>query len=312
MTSEFNFNENYTDLIDLAREVSNETRIGYSSNKELIKKQFKTNVSYNVNSNENVVSNIYMRLSLIDYFYSTNMGRTFDSIYDMSKKINNIGDVEKQKEHFNKFLKNPMDKETYEDSIFSKQFGYRKKIKEKNGIHAQSLLSKYAYFLLDGDYPIYDDLAKKSMEQLISMKIKNIKSFYDQIKILKEELKDNSYDDLDRLLWLLGKVKKGSYSLIINRENYEKLYIGASEWFTEKMKSQNDSFKKSMKELSSSQINSVIAYYTFTEADIFKKMELLKLQEFLDKAKSIFENLLPQEKSVYLIIKENKKNSKSL
>jgi len=177
-----------------------------------------------------VLETIVFRLTIIDGYYSTQLNKRYFGIEEIAEAIINITDddyllVEK----FSYYLRNP----EYDNEIsglFESDYGYRKTGKKVGG--AQSLISKYAYFLTKYKFPIYDRLVKVSYPE-----IKNLYpelELYDLTKLFSREyftnitnlnkVSDiNDYDKLDNLLWLFGKLKEGSFSLILNRNDYLKL-----------------------------------------------------------------------------------------
>ena len=171
---------------------------------------------------------IKLRLTIIDSYYSTQMSKRLFGIEEIAKEIETINDKDLS-EMFLNFLKNP-DKEEYILKLFNLKFGCNKvgkKIKT-----APSLISKYAYFLTNFKFPIYDSLAKISYDMLqkkySDMKLEklennDIKGYFNKIKNLNEITGINDYDVLDNFLWLYGKLTQGSFSLILKKENYLEL-----------------------------------------------------------------------------------------
>lgn len=209
----------------------------YIQGKKLIYSFFK-------NENENLdLETIKLRLTIIDSMYSTNMSRRLFGISDLSKEILEIS------QHKDSLLKSKLkifiNKNTNEEEIkklFNKKFGI-----DKRGINkgkAVSLISKYFYFLTKFEFPIYDSLVKDYLPEVIKKHFLKIegstnKNPVDTFKYIincnkKSEIED--FNILDNMCWLYGKVKKGSYSLILNKENYKKLI---REINVEKLKSED-------------------------------------------------------------------------
>jgi hypothetical protein len=170
---------------------------------------------------------VKLRLTFIDSIYSTNMSKRLFGINELALEILNISQNHDNVliEKIRTFLSNPTNKNDI-SNIFFKQFGIDKKGKPKG--HAASLISKYFYFLLDFQFPIYDSLVKdnlpiinKKIQCIKKLNLKNgqIQYFNDIIKFNKES-EINDFNKLDNMCWLFGKINKGSFSLIINKNKY--------------------------------------------------------------------------------------------
>jgi hypothetical protein len=48
----------------------------------------------------------------------------------------------------------------------------------------------------------------------------NEKNYFIAIKELNKTLGINNYEKLDNLMWLLGKIKSGSFSILMDKEKY--------------------------------------------------------------------------------------------
>ena len=114
-------------------------------------------------------------------------------------------------------------------NLFTEKYGIGKEGNDKG--QAISLITKYAYFETNFQFPIYDSivremypllweycgLAKNEMPKMASM-VNNITVFIEALDLLKEKLgnpKQLTYDNLDRLLWHTGKIMRGNLSLIL-------------------------------------------------------------------------------------------------
>ena len=112
--------------------------------------------------------------------------------------------------------------------IFEKNYGIQKDGRESG--QAASLISKYLYFLTSYKFPIYDSLAIDSYK--IISEYKNLRltplntkfnvSYFESMNSLNRISKINDYNKLDNFLWLIGKIRNGSFSLILNEVNYKK------------------------------------------------------------------------------------------
>lgn len=190
--------------------------------------------SFFENENENLdLEKIKLRLTIIDSMYSTNMSRRLFGISDLSKEILEISQYKDSllKSKLKIFIDNSTNEEEIK-KLFNKKFGI-----DKRGINkgkAVSLISKYFYFLTKFQFPIYDSLVKDYLPEVIkkhSLKIegstnKNPINTFKYIINCNKKSEIEDFNILDNMCWLYGKVKKGSYSLILNKDNYKKLIKG--------------------------------------------------------------------------------------
>ena len=195
------------------------TETQYLSNKEIISTLFK---DIPTNNFESVVKN---RITIIDSYYSTQMSKRLYGIDELAKVISVYSDVTLKTETA-KFLNNPSN-DNLLSRLFLKEYGIDKSGKPFG--KAISLISKYIYFLNDGNFPIYDSLAIDSYKLLkknsfIRTEIAiNEDNYFDYIKHLNSVTNINDYEKLDNLLWLIGKLSKGSFSILMNKSKYESL-----------------------------------------------------------------------------------------
>ncbi len=215
---------------------------GFSTDKTAIERIFKM-------TDSRKLSDILLRLTVIDSMYSTQMNRRY---YGLQKLAENIRIIEQDKgikrlcveflaqgdcrdarlfdgkangEHFN---------------LFAEHYGIGKDGSGK-GV-AVSLISKYAYFETDYGFPIYDSIACEMYPQIWNycgfgenvnkLTVKNSNQRMDGDKTIVEYTKaidvliarlggKISYDHLDRLLWFVGKILRGNLSLVLDRKSYE-------------------------------------------------------------------------------------------
>lgn len=209
---------NLIDIAELAHNILN-SETQYLSNKEIISALFK---DIPTNDFESVVKN---RITIIDSYYSTQMSKRLYGIDELAHNFAQYPD-DILKTEAAKFLNNP-NKDCLINSLFKKKYGINKSGKPYG--KAISLISKYLYFLNDGNFPIYDSLAIDSYKLLkkndfISTKIViNEENYFAYLKQLNIDTNINNYEKLDNLLWLLGKLSKGSFAILMNKDRYERL-----------------------------------------------------------------------------------------
>lgn len=210
----------------------------YAIDKSIISHYFKTYIT-----GLDYKAQIQARLTIIDSYYSTNMSKRYFGIEDLSQKLlemaasselqvsSSIEQMnkldEKLKERFINYAKNPDNEVELTESLFNLKYGMNKSGSSGKAI---SLISKYAYFLTNYRFPIYDNLVKNVYGLIvkhIGLKEKlpkdDFKEYVVSINKLKQETGIKEYDTLDNFLWLTGKVRKGNFSLILSRETLSAL-----------------------------------------------------------------------------------------
>ena len=161
------------------------------------------------------IESVNIRLTIIDSLYSTNMGRRLFGITDLSNEIFLIGKDEYLLTEIEKYKK---DSEDSKISILLKnEYGIR-----KYGA-ARSLISKYLYFVSGHNFPIEDSLVKLNINDVL-------KYFYEKAIIINDNLLHElisfcenekiKFDEFDNFMWLLGKLLRGSLSLLLPKDNY--------------------------------------------------------------------------------------------
>ena len=191
----------------------------YKSNKVIISALFNDISS---NDFESVVKN---RITIIDSYYSTQMNKRLYGIDELANNLAKYSD-DTLKLEAKKYLNNPK-AEGVIKKLFAKEYGIDKSGKPFG--KAISLISKYLFFLNDYKFPIYDSLALISYKLLQNGNyIKNNQSinennFYNLIKELNIDSNINNYEKLDNLLWLIGKLSKGSFAILMTKHKYESL-----------------------------------------------------------------------------------------
>ena len=200
-------------------------------------------------------SGILARLTIIDALYSTQMNRRYYGLDELAESLVLLSQQQKKPlaDLFINFAKN-QDTSSFNftkieggrsipTNLFDEKYGIGKDGGDK-GI-AISLISKYAYFETEKQFPIYDSIAceiypllwtycgfpKKEQPKLI-VRIKGsqlinasetMRSYVNAINILIDKLGGGiSYDHLDRLLWFTGKIRRGNLSLVLSREQFDK------------------------------------------------------------------------------------------
>ncbi|MBR5703402.1 MAG: hypothetical protein IKX45_04040 [Bacteroidales bacterium] len=186
---------------------------------------------------------IINRLTLIDNLYSTQMWMRAYGIGELAEVISLFGDDNQLRNLFSIFLINHdlcsfdflNHKRVYYrngnnngcSNLFQATFGIE--ANKKSNKRALSLISKYAYFLTSYNFPIYDSLVKQMLPSIWTICCTNepippIKeSFVDYVSAidkLRLNLGDLSYDELDYILWSIGKIITGSPSLLLSMEDY--------------------------------------------------------------------------------------------
>lgn len=216
-------------------EKSNQENSGYLTGKYTIRKVFDS-------IKGDSVENILARLTLIDSMYSTQMGRRYYGLEELAEVLAKLQEKQKLSDMFLSFLKDKnvekftIDCKGEEKKLFTGNYGIGKDGNDKG--HALSLITKYAYFETNYQFPIYDsivremypllwnycELPKKEMPKMTNI-AGDITAFIEAIDLLKAKLgnpKELTYDSLDRLLWYTGKILRGNLSLILTMEEYKK------------------------------------------------------------------------------------------
>ncbi|WP_339895396.1 hypothetical protein [uncultured Algibacter sp.] len=218
----------------------------YQSNKAIISALFNDKPT---NDFESVVKN---RITIIDSYYSTQMSKRLYGIDELANTLAQYSD-DILKTETTKFLNNPREG-CIINSLFSKEYGIDKSGKAFG--KSISLISKYIYFLNAGNFPIYDSLAIDSYKllkknRLITTKITiNEENYFGYLKQLNLDTNINNYEKLDNLLWLLGKLSKGSFAILMNKDKYESLIKNLSvKLKSVKSKQKDNLIRKHIKEI---------------------------------------------------------------
>lgn len=189
-----------------------ETR--YQANKKIIQDIFKT-------PSATIKDTIQFRLTVIDSYYSTQMSKRLYGIEDIANELVKYSD-DVLKLEIAKFLQKPTKGIIKE--LFHKTYGFDKEA--NNAKKAISLLSKYFYFLSECKFPIYDTLGKISYNLLknnnhITSQALTDDNYFELMIALYHSSTIKDFEKLDNLLWLLGKIKEGSFSILMDKSKYE-------------------------------------------------------------------------------------------
>ncbi|MBD5439472.1 MAG: hypothetical protein HDR33_03790 [Treponema sp.] len=190
-----------------------ENNTGYILNRNIIDRIFEMTRKEHFKEKEDIT----MRLSVVDSFYSTNMNQRIFGFSDLADEIHHIGDDSAIIEEVEKYKKS---KNSKIDDILEKEYGIRKSGKPAG--KARSLITKYLYFVTKHNFPIEDNLIKNNINNVLSYFDKEIFSgdiLRDLIGFCTAENLD--FSEFDNFMWLLGKVNKGSFSLILKKNAYE-------------------------------------------------------------------------------------------
>lgn len=202
---------NFQDFMVLAKEVL-ENDTPYSRNRDAIDSLFK------VKENLPYKQMVFIRLSIIDSLYSTNMNKHIGGLENLANSIGRISDNDEE-------LKIKI--RDYKKSLV--QTDIKKLLDEKYGngqpAKARSLISKYFYFLMEHQFPIEDNLLKDYINEIdeyfnLGLDFHPYSNCEDKsnllTKLLRFEKIDGQYDSFDNLVWLYGKIREKSFSLISN------------------------------------------------------------------------------------------------
>lgn len=210
----------------------------YLDNKKLISRIFNTarsplNIAIYlskkiIGTKDSLLRSVIHRLTVIDSYYSTQMTKRLFGIEEVADKIISISDDDyKLGSRFRRSILN-----SYADieDLFQDKYGIDKS--GANSKAAQSIVSKYAYFLTNYRFPIYDSFARESYDlisrlypkyNLVDLERTFDFSYFSKIYELNVISGINDLDKLDNLLWLCGKIRNGSLALVLKREEYGEL-----------------------------------------------------------------------------------------
>ncbi|KAB1155308.1 hypothetical protein F7018_12605 [Tenacibaculum aiptasiae] len=244
---------------NIAHRILNE-KTQYKSNKQLISSLFKNTLS------NNKLEQVKYRLTIIDSYYSTQMNKRLYGIEQIAEAISSFTDEELRNE-ITPFLNAPKTDTKLFKLLYS-SYGINKEGNSSG--KATSLLSKYIYFLNHYNFPIYDNLASESYPLLTGKRMKQ-NNYFENIIQLNEATNICDFEKLDNLLWLLGKLKKGSFSILMDIDKYQKITS------IEKIQSQFNSIKNGNSKNKSRLKDNVIRDYiaqNYNDVDFFNSDEI--------------------------------------
>lgn len=268
------------DKIKICAEVVNRTiaemlaeendAIGYYTQFNIIKSAFVQSHSIELQKED-----IARRLALLDLFYTTNFNRfaefgiddLTDAIWNLTQDSNGKHSDSVLVEKVETFVSNCCNPTTHQlddnpifESFFapSAVFGISMSAGKLKGYAAQSLISKYLFFLLESHhsenntfgFPIFDSIAKELQEPLIKkLGGKNVIGcgmieYVARMKVLLDCLKDScggnrtvwnmpssvcntQFGLLDYFLWRVGKCGRFSFSLLWSKVEKRNHYFTA-------------------------------------------------------------------------------------
>lgn len=196
--------------VKLAKNILNNSP--YGTQKDKLKELF------NDTKNEDR-GDVLLRLIVIDSCYSTNMNKRLFGFKELTEFI--VKEIEPK-------IKDDFDAHTFIVDNFSllkdKKIGI-----DKNGVskgHAFSLITKYLFFRTGFNFPIFDSLVfieLTKQDQDLRLPVRPLLKYFEKLNIWKKKY-GMTWDDLDQYFWVCGKVRKGSFSLLLNdKESYNNL-----------------------------------------------------------------------------------------
>lgn len=210
---------NFQDAMDLAKSIL-ENNTPYTRNRNLIDSLFKKQKNWSYREI------VYLRLAVIDSLYSTNMNKHVGGLEDLAETI--VGkscNDEDLKQKIAEHKKSHIHPDITE--VLETKYGNPE-------AKASSLVSKYFYFLTGHKFPIEDKLLKAYVSEVVAYF--GYKDFnYHQYsknddksdlikKLLAFEPIQERFDAFDNLVWLYGKLKEKSISLITNGHDENSIF----------------------------------------------------------------------------------------
>ncbi len=225
--------------ISYMRSKQEQVKTEYCINKKAIQ------CAFNNNCGKSQFYKVLLRLTLIDSMYSTQMRMRPYGLGELAEVISMLGTDVELSEKFVRlhnqndlsdfdYLKSHM--KLYRDgsssvssNLFREGFGLEKAAKSKK--RALSLITKYAYFLTRQNFPIYDSLVVDIFLDLWdiinptitkpNIKTDDIIEYRNAIDDLRSTIGYSiTYDELDSLLWRIGKITNNSLTLVLSMEDY--------------------------------------------------------------------------------------------
>ena len=181
----------------------------YSRNRKVIDSLFK------IKSDLSYREIVYIRLAVIDSFYSTNMKKHVGGMENLAKAIVNISkDDDDLKDKINEY-KTSLE-QTDIKALFETSYG-------SPSARASSLISKYFYFVTEHDFPIEDSLLKENVNRVLNFFGYNFPQHSKnehKTTLIRDLLEfqpiKGCYSSFDNLVWLYGKISRESFSLVMD------------------------------------------------------------------------------------------------
>lgn len=219
------------EILILIKEARNESSL-YASDKNAIMTIFETipdKYSY---------GSILVKLTIIDSLYSTQMGRRYYGLDELAMALCELHSSCNLADMFSLLARGKATREEFpihngKSNLFNEGYGIGKDGSDKGT--AVSLITKYAYFETNGNFPIYDSIAREMYPRVWSYcgfekkdcpsqkSLLELETFISAINKLKSlfDINGLTYDDIDRLLWTTGKIIRGNLSLVLTRKEYD-------------------------------------------------------------------------------------------
>lgn len=230
-----------TALVTVDKINKNETKSGFSSDRKTIQKVFSL-------TNDDNFEDILVRLTVIDSLYSTQMTKRYYGLEELAHAMLNLSN---QQESLNsKFLQFAEKKDSSifdysktdnsKGNLFSDCYGIDKRGDQK-GV-AISLISKYAYFATNYKFPIYDSIVCETIPDIWVLcrwkeKCPTLTKYDSKLRIVGDKTmeyflqgfeqlhiklgREFSIDQIDTLLWFIGKIRRGNLSLVLDKQHYK-------------------------------------------------------------------------------------------
>ena len=247
-------------------------------------------------------SQTFMRLTTLDALYSTNMSKRLYGLDDLTKALSKI-DYTKLKEETAKYKKHGIDEKSLSYDLFCKTYGCSKigcvkknsEKKDEEGTQAGSLISKYLYIATGYNFPIVDSLVRDNINEIMRKysltsdfsctKTDLEQNDFSLVKLLIDLQKkydlsteeDKTFSPFDNFLWLYGKIKKGSLSLILKKEEFKNVVEAFSISFNDITKKKGNSSKTH-----SSFFDQIIAEKLKSELNVVRSVINEKLYKFIE------------------------------
>ena len=195
----------------------------YEKDKQCIKKMFDSlGTGSTPCSKVYTEEEIYILLTVIDSTYSTQMTKRYYGTVELAKVLFELNTKKPLYQLFTDFLKDK-NFEVFSipgknTNLFTENYGIDKNGTDKG--KAVSLITKFAYFVTDFQFPIYDSIVTEPLpikKYDVPSLITAIDAF---IAKLEKEGIHIDYDSFDQLLWRTGKICRENFSLILSMEQY--------------------------------------------------------------------------------------------